>query len=207
MATATKWCFIPARQTTGGRSITMAALRKADVIVTADATPTSNGIALATFSPVSHAMLYDGAGNVIEAVSSGVHVAAASAAWRGSRVAVALRRKGLTDKAADDAVAFAKSAAANDASYDYVGAASLAVLVLLREAGIHPNGGPQFYCSELILRAFKTAGFPIAGNATMGAPGYLLEAKETLSYVGHLMGTRCETFLMVQPIEPGEWRE
>lgn len=198
----TKICVvpIPVSPKTGGRSITAGALRKADIILTADPGSTSVFIRRGMNSDVSHAMLYNGSGSVVEAIGSGVRVVSLATALHEVTLAVVYRRTGLTAEAADRVSTYATDLATRGTSYDRIQAALVGMRILpaARAMGLHPSGGDAYYCSELILRAFLAAGVPIDGNATMGSPGYLLEDHTTLEYVGHLRGTQCETSITVK---------
>ncbi len=55
----------------GGCSIGIAALQPADIIVSTTASPLHEGIRIATRSVVSHAALYAGDGEMIEAIGRG----------------------------------------------------------------------------------------------------------------------------------------
>ena len=56
----------------GGELIAADALEAGDILLTSIATVNSFGIRLGTFSPVSHAVLYLGDGQIAEAVGTGV---------------------------------------------------------------------------------------------------------------------------------------
>lgn len=96
-------------------------LRKADVIVSTTGAAVSGVIRFGTGTDVSHTMLYTGYSWVIEAISEGVVERAWSEASAEATLAIALRRRDMTDALRDSVVNHAKSFAGRP--YDVHGAA------------------------------------------------------------------------------------
>jgi hypothetical protein len=187
----------------------------ADVIVTtAKVDVVSTPIRKGTGGSVSHAILYTGNGNVIEAILPGVTWNTWDKAKGTSTLAIALRNPNLKtqqdrQKVLDAAFSF------EHRPYDYVGAlgsgvntkrgltialAGIALFPLpfiekaktLTLEQISENANEKvadsaFFCSELVSRAFTIAGFPIVnGRASDQTPRHIRYAPG-LQYVGHLL--------------------
>jgi uncharacterized protein YycO len=185
----------------GGVCIDARALQPADIIVATTDAAASRFIRYATFSAVSHALLYAGNGRVIEAVGEGVRDTGLGAAIKEDILAVAYRHKQMTPTAAGTAIQFARKQVGK--KYDYPGAAA---------AGLHNNTGlcvvllgvlgcpaarnvdweqpDRFFCSELVLAAYKAAGLSVVdAPPAHAAPDDIASAASTgiLTYVGHLI--------------------
>lgn len=189
----------------GGLCITYAALKPADIIVS-----TSNGVVSrlirgATNSAVSHVMLYQGWGQVVEAIEEGVVSRPLTLALADATLAVAYRRKGMSEDAVNAVLAFARALATKKVKYDYRGAVGggasanpTACLVTLTAAtGLATrmaapllakvacqqaakgklNDPDKYYCSELVLEAFQKAGVAISGvSPSISVPQQIVDA-------------------------------
>jgi uncharacterized protein YycO len=185
----------------GGMCIGAFALQPADIIVTRASATMSKVIRWGTSSPVSHAMLYVGNDRVVEAIGEGVVERSVFAALDGDNLAVAYRHAGLTGSQAAQIVKFARSKIG--AGYDTLGAASAGMthpvagwtVVAVGGVGLYLvvlAGGrsDRFFCSELVLQAYKQAGVPLTSmSPSKSSPERIVEATATgqLQYVGHLM--------------------
>lgn len=185
----------------GGVCIDQRALQSADIIVATTDAPASRFIRYATFSAVSHALLYAGNGRVIEAVGEGVRDTSLAEAIKEDILAVAYRHKQMTPTAAETILRFARSQVGK--SYDYSGAAAaglhnntglcvalLGVIGCSVARGIRWEQPDRFFCSELVLAAYKAAGlYVVDGNPSNAAPDDIASASSTgiLCYVGHLI--------------------
>lgn len=184
----------------GGMCITTAALEPADVIVTTGDATFSKIIRGATSSQVSHAMLYVGNGMIVEAVTDpGVRRVMLGKALSKATLGVAYRRAGLS--IAKQMAIVASVSRHVGKKYDYSGAAGAGLrsnLVLCVVSGIAAcsaahagalQSSKRFFCSELVLQAFKNAGAPLVGHAPgVSTPQDIVTAygSGTLEYVGHL---------------------
>lgn len=186
----------------GGLCIDQAALKPADIVVSTTDAAVSGVIRFFTGAPISHAMLYAGSGEAIEAVGEGVRRTALNNALAHGRLAVAYRYKGLPDDAASKVVDYADAQARRHAPYDTPGAigagANTNKLVCVVALGIACpavaggalNQKDSFFCSELVLEAFQRAGYPISKIPPGSAgPDRILEAYShgVLTYVGHIL--------------------
>src|SRR3954452_8692795 len=187
---------------TAGRSIGDSALEAADIIVSTTSAGVSRVIRAGTGSAVSHARLYVGGAEVIEAVGEGVLWRSLADALRDGTLAVAYRRKSMTPAAVDPILRFAADQVGK--KYDYGGVATggtassgLAQCVIafgIVGCGLARRGtfssSDKFYCSQLVLEAFKRAHLPLTnGRPQVSNPGQIPEAYSTglLLYVGHLL--------------------
>lgn len=188
----------------GGRSIDIAALGAADIIVSTTNAAISKAIRAATGSQVSHAMIYAGNGVVIEAVAEGVVERPLTQALNGAVLAVAYRLERLNPGQANMVVNFAR--AQNRRKYDVGGIVGQAGYQLDRwflcdvqnvrdceETAARNNlwlqSAAKFFCSELVAAAYQQAGVPLFNRpperispedvAQVAVHGKLL-------YVGHL---------------------
>jgi hypothetical protein len=104
-------------------TISLSALRPADIIVSTTDAAVSAVIRAGSGSSVSHSMLYIGGGAVVEAVDVGVLRRPLADALQGAVLAIALRRRNLTEKQRTDVLAHAIRFAGSSLPYDTVGAA------------------------------------------------------------------------------------
>ena len=192
----------------GGMCISDGALWPADIIVSTTEETVSQGIRWGTSSDVSHAALYAGGGQVIEAVGEGVLVRGLLLSLHGHTLAVAYRVRGMNPVTASKIVQIAKGW--KDRRYDTVGAAAAGSranrggMVCVLAFGILPcaaaRGGmfkssDKFYCSQLVLQAYSRAGASfIDQNPNTSYPQDLVTAYShgKLEYVGHLISTKEE---------------
>lgn len=192
---------IPLTPTTGGgQCIDTRALQPADIIVSTTAAGISWGIRFATSSEVSHAMLYVGNGNIVEAIGDGVVRRTLQMAVNDATLAVAYRRRNVTPGNGASIVRHAEQFIGR--AYDARGAAGAGIAdngVICIAVGIVAcvaaragafNNRDSFYCSELVLEAFRLAGTPILDVApSMSTPQHLVRAHSSgkLQYVGHVV--------------------
>jgi cell wall-associated NlpC family hydrolase len=80
----------------GGQLVDGAALKPGDIILTADNGLKSSGIRLATLSPVSHAAVYLGDSQVVEAVGEGIRRRTVADLVAEEVTVVAFRHPGIT---------------------------------------------------------------------------------------------------------------
>src|SRR5208282_4586837 len=153
----------------GGMCITDLAMAPADIIVSTTSSPVAELIRVDTGSKISHAALYDGMGGVYEAIGTGVTHRSLITALADDTLAVAYRVLRMNPTAAQKILAFAKSVVGK--GYDTFGAAGGGMrsnpMVCVMAFGIIPcvigaMGGfksqDKFYCSQLVLEAYRRAG-------------------------------------------------
>ncbi len=184
----------------GGLCLSPSELKAADIIVSTTGATVSGVVRFGTGSPVSHAMLYVGGGNVVEAVGSGVREVPLKSAFNDASLAVAYRMTDLTMREAEAVIRFAKNNVGR--AYDKAGAVGAglaanspacfllgAVVCAVVRSGTAsvPN---NFYCSELVLAAFASANRPIINqNPSTSVPQDIIRAYSVgrLEYLGHLV--------------------
>ncbi len=200
----------------GGELISGAALEPGDILLTSVATLNSFGIRLGTFSPVSHAVLYLGDGQIAEAVGTGVRARSLDEVITEEQMVVAFRVPGLDAVHVERMRAWAFSQVG--VRYNTVGVVLNAPFVLNRRACELPLipsavsrfcvtgmamvqlGGSRddrFFCSQFVLEAYRQADAPITtADPRWVSPADLLHMREgdvptiaatqPLRYVGHL---------------------
>lgn len=173
-------------------------LRPGDIILTSTATFTSAGIQLLTFAPVSHAAVYVGNGQVVEAVGSGVQVRSLPRLLEEEALALALRYPDLTAQQAQGVRSVALEKVGR--SFNYLGVAAhvpfainrrLCELPLLPAAvrdaclrglgGLHhlATGNRSLFCSQLVLQSYRQAGVPITdADSRLISPADILHMRE-----------------------------
>lgn len=205
--------------TDGGRFVVPADLQPGDILLSADAGIASAGIRLLTTSPVSHAAIYVGDGEVAEALRGGVRLRRMERVLQEETVVAAFRHPALDEERALHLSRFARGQVGK--SYDYLGVVMHAPFALqrrvcelpgvptfLREACLSTlatvqliNGGDdRFFCSQFVLESYRAAGLPI----TRARPHWVspedlmhmragdvssLPVEQPLTYVGHLKFT------------------
>ncbi len=200
----------------GGELVTAGALRPGDIILTAENGMNSVAIRLATLSPVSHAAVYLGDNHISEAVGAGIRRRSVDAMVAEEATVVAFRHPLLNAEHASKINAFA--AKYEGQKYNYVGVMLQAPFTIERRACELPlvpslvrdfcirgiaavqlglGRNDQFFCSQYILEAYRSAGLPLTdADPRLINPGDLLNMREgdvpsikiyqPLQYVGHL---------------------
>lgn len=204
----------------GGQSITGADLRAGDIVLSATNGLNSLGIRVFTLSPVSHAALYLGNDQIIEAVGAGIRTRSTADYMADEATIVAFRHPGVTDTHAE---AMRKFAQLHDGKkYNTAGIVLQAPFTLqrkycelplvpgvVRDACIRGIAAIQlgaarndrFFCSQLVLEAYRAASLPLTNaDSLLVSPADLLHMREgdvpsvqitqALQYVGHLKGDR-----------------
>jgi uncharacterized protein YycO len=169
----------------GGRCIDQRALQSADLIVSTTRAPVSWVIRVGTHSVVSHAALYIGGGQVIEAIGEGVVRRGLMVALADDALAVAYRSPAMNEAIAQTIVNYASSQVG--LSYTKVGAVSSANFVLCRLVGSRPA---SFFCSQLVFESYRRGGLPLSGTPSqcISPKDAVVIAQHQLTYVGHLLG-------------------
>ncbi|HEV3331951.1 MAG TPA: hypothetical protein VG096_13260 [Bryobacteraceae bacterium] len=189
----------------GGRSISSDALQISDIIVSTTNAAVSRVIRAGTLSAVSHAALYIGGDQVVEAIGAGVVMRPIDVALSDDMLAVVYRVPNLTDTQALKVRDFVgmnlgkaySVALAAGAGISYgVRNSKLVNGYLCLNAGIctdadipTPTTSDKFFCSQLVLAAFANAGMPLVNiPPSHVAPADVpdLWMRKALLYVGHL---------------------
>lgn len=180
---------IPLDPGIGGHSIGQKALIAGDILLTTTQSWTAKGIRFVTGSEISHAILYVGNGNVVEAYSKdGVVLRTLAEALSGASLAVAYRVPKATAQQIQSAISFAK----NQVGKEYSGwTAAVAGLLSPGTTDLVPGPSNQtFICSELVLAAYQQTGIAITyGLPERSDAGDIARValKQKLEYVGHLI--------------------
>lgn len=190
--------------------ITVSALRPADIIVSTTSAGVSAVIRAGIGSSVSHSMIYVGGGNVIEAIDRGVVRQPLELSLNQAVLAIALRRRNLTEKQRAEVVKHAAQFMFRP--YDTLGAAGSGTsmgrgsllaafgcgialgLCAVGVVGVADNAKPAnadraFFCSELVARVFELAGAPVLEGSPSFTTPRQIRVANTLLYLGKLVDT------------------
>ena len=204
----------------GGLLVDASALQPGDIILTADNGLKSSGIRLITLSPVSHAAVYmgrlDGVDVVAEAVGEGIRQRTVADLVAEESTIVAFRHPGINATHVDRMNVFMARHVGQ--KYNYLGVMLQAPFAIERRACELPlvpslvrdfclrgvaavqlglGRNDQFFCSQFVLEAYRSAGLPLTdADPRLFSPGDLLHMREgdvpsvrihqALQYVGHL---------------------
>jgi uncharacterized protein YycO len=200
----------------GGKIVDASELQVGDILLTATNGVASLGIRATTLAPVSHAAIYVGNGQVVEAVVKGVQMRSMVKFLDEESTVVAFRHPKITPANATDLKAFAVNQIGK--SYNHVGILLHAPFAIerricelplvpgpIREACLRGIAQIQlgamrdnsFFCSQLVVAAYAAAQTPLVdSDPRFVSPGDLLHMrendvpsltpKERLVYVGHL---------------------
>lgn len=184
----------PLTPTTGGRMIEPQAVEAGDIVVA-----TTNGLRSAviravTSGPVSHVMVSVGNNKVVEALGEGTREIeldhdVLDSAVADATLAVAFRRTSITSSQVNTIVNNVRSAIGD--SYNYWGVIQKLLtehVGVPREVSLPTD---SFYCSQLVLAAFASAGVPLLNQGDISAwPTNIVSFNDfggpLLQYVGHL---------------------
>jgi cell wall-associated NlpC family hydrolase len=200
----------------GGQLISADQLKVGDIILSSDNGVNSLGVRLWTFASVSHASIYIGNSQIIEAVGEGVRLRTVSAMMQDEATIVAIRHPKFTAANSDALNTFAKEQIGK--KYNYAGILLQAPFSLERRVCELPlvpelvrdfcvrgvatiqlglSNNDNFFCSQLVLHAYHKAGLPLTdADPRLFNPADLLhmregdvtsvKIRETLQYLGHL---------------------
>lgn len=200
----------------GGQLVGAAALKAGDIILTSENSLKSASIQLISLSPVSHAAVYLGHGEVVEAVGEGIRKRSISDLLAEEATVVAFRHPEFAAGHLPGLNAFVDKLVGQ--KYNYFGImlqAPFAIERRLCELPLMPSAlrdlcirgiaavqlglgrNDQFFCSQFVLEAYKSAGLPLTdADPRLINPGDLLNMREgdvpsarihrALQYVGHL---------------------
>lgn len=200
----------------GGQMVGAEALRPGDIILSSANGLHSAGIRLITLSPVSHASLYVGNGQIAEAVGEGIRKRTVDQLLAEESSVVAFRHPRVTAEHVVHMERFVQDTVGQ--KYNFVGVLLHAPFSierrlcelpltpsLLRDFCVQGVGaiqlglGPtdRFFCSQFVLEAYRRAGLPLTdADPRFLNPSDLLHMREgdvpsvrthqALQYVGHL---------------------
>ena len=200
----------------GGLAVDAQALKPGDILLSSANGMTSVGIRMLTLSPVSHASLYVGEGQVAEAVGEGIRRRGIADLLAEESTVVAFRHPGLRAEHVARMDAFVQETVGT--RYNFVGVmlqAPFSIERRLCELPLTPSlardfcvqgmGAVQlglgrsdrFFCSQFVLEAYRRAGLPLTeADPRFLSPADLLHMREgdvpsvrslqALVYVGHL---------------------
>ncbi len=184
--------------------ISISSLKPADILLSTGSGAVSNVIRKGTGSRFSHAALYIGNGNIIEAIGTGVVNQSLKSAMSDDTLVVVFRHKTISPSQAATAISYARKQVGK--KYDASGAASSAsgspvviavgfimgpigtVLTTgLSAAGAYNaiNSEGSFYCSELVAHAFAKANCPIGPSKSSITPKAVSNSSK-LTLIGNL---------------------
>ena len=191
-------------------------LQPGDILLTSEPTLISASIRLMTFAPVSHAAVYVGERQVVEAVRSGVRVRNVEEVLAEATVVLVLRYPDLTDEQAALILEYALNK--SGVGFSFLGITlqipftiirrlcelpfvPLAVRdMCIRSMGVLHHlaaSENQLFCSQLVLQAYRHAAVPVtAADPRLISPADILHMRERdvssvrismpLVYVGRL---------------------
>jgi hypothetical protein len=187
-------------------------LAPGDILLSSANGATSLGIRLMTLSPVSHASLYIGDGNVAEAVGEGIRRQPMPLFLDEEATVVAFRHPGLRPEHVEKMRAFVDETVGE--KYNYVGVLLQAPFSierrlceipltpsLVRDVCLQGMGAMQvglgrtdrFFCSQFVLEAYRRAGLPLTqADPRLVSPADLLHMRE-----GDVPSLRSEQVLQV----------
>jgi hypothetical protein len=200
----------------GGQLISAEQLKIGDIILSADNGLNSTAVRLWTLASVSHASIYIGKNQIIEAVGEGIRLRSISALLQDEATIVAIRHPKFTDANIDALKTFANEQVGK--KYNYMGILLQAPFSLERRVCELPlvpelvrdfcvrgvatiqlglSNNDNFFCSQLVLHAYHKAGLPLTdADPRLFNPADLLhmregdvtsvKIRETLQYLGHL---------------------
>ena len=191
-------------------------LQTGDILLSSTQSLVSLGIRAFTLSPVSHAALYVGDGQVVEAVGAGVQQRPLADYLAGESTVAAFRHPDINNAQAQRLQAYARSVVGQ--KYSPMGIVLQAPFTVQRrycELPVVPGfvrdlcvrglgavvmgaaRNDRFFCSQLVLQAYQAAGLPLtSADPRLISPADLLHMREgdvpsvkteqALQYVGHL---------------------
>jgi uncharacterized protein YycO len=200
----------------GGQLISAQQLKVGDIILSSDNGLNSVAVRLWTLASVSHASIYIGNDQIIEAVGEGVRLRTVSALMQDEATIVAIRHPKFTAENSYALNTFANEQVGK--KYNYMGILLQAPFSLERRVCELPlipelvrdfcvrgvatiqlglSNNDNFFCSQLVLHAYHKAGLPLTdADPRLFNPADLLhmregdvtsvKIRETLQYLGHL---------------------
>ena len=177
-------------------------LQTADILLSTGDALASAAIRIHTMSRYSHASLYIGGGQVIEAIGSGVTLQSVPQAVKDDRLVSVYRRLHITPGQANMVVRYARQQIGKD--YDLSGALGSGartaggsmvgiflspIVAIGLAADLYNRANPEaaFFCSELVTLAFENAALPLDIGGASATPEDIRRS-HVLNYVGDLKG-------------------
>lgn len=184
--------------------LSLSALYPADILLSTGGAAASVVIRGATASRYSHAALYLGDGQIVEAIGHGVTRQGIRDAMGDDTLVSVYRRLRMSLEQGQQVVRYARRQVGKD--YDYSGAlgggitspSGIVIGVFLSPivavggiaADLYNRANPEasFYCSELVALAFESAGVSLGSGAASTTPADISRS-HVLNYVGDLKST------------------
>lgn len=185
-------------------------LRPGDILLSTGSATVSGVIRAGTGSRFSHAALYVGNGEIIEAIGEGVVRQSLDRAMRDDTLVCVYRRIQMSDAQAQQVIRYASAQVGKP--YDEAGAAGAgvtsgrgavisvfagALMPVVGSAGVayalgadlmnRWNPERSFFCSELVALAFDRANVPLGSGAASTTPADISSA-HVLNFIGNLKG-------------------
>lgn len=179
-------------------------LQLADILLSTGGAKVSTIIRGATVSRFSHAALYIGEGQIVEAIGSGVTLQSLRDAMSDDTLVSVYRRMRMSAEQAHQVVRYVRQQVGK--LYDYTGVVgagvtspsgfviSLFLSPIVTVGGIaadlynRANPDAAYYCSELVALAFESANVPLGSGAASTTPADISRS-HVLNYVGDLKKT------------------
>jgi Permuted papain-like amidase enzyme, YaeF/YiiX, C92 family len=200
----------------GGQLISTDQLKIGDIILSAENGINSVAVRIWTLASVSHASIYVGNNEIVEAVGEGVRIRNVAKLLEDESTIVAIRHPNVSPANSVALAEFMKSQVGK--KYNYMGIMLQAPFSLERRACELPlvpdlvrdycirgvaaiqlglSDNDNFFCSQLVLEAYNNAGLPLTNaDPRLFNPADLLHMREgdvtsvkirqTLQYLGHL---------------------
>jgi len=183
------------------KSFSIKSLKTGDILLSTGTSGVSQVIKVFTNSKFSHTALYIGAGNVIEAIDKGVVINSLTKAMSNDILVSVYRKNDLTSMEGLYVAENAKRYVGKP--YDVAGAMGagvtssagvIASLFVSPAAGLYglyadaqnrKNPTSAFFCSELVVWAFKRSGVALDSNVSSATPEDIANFK-SLTYLGNL---------------------
>ncbi|CDI02550.1 conserved hypothetical protein [Candidatus Competibacter denitrificans Run_A_D11] len=184
--------------------LTISDLKPADILLSTGEAKASKVIRGGTMSRYSHAALYIGKSQIIEAIGSGVTLQSLEDAMSDDTLVSVYRRLRMSDEQGLQVIRYAKEQIGK--KYDYVGAfgggvtsgpgflIGIFLSPIVIGAGVaadlynRMNPEAAFYCSELVAIAFEKAAVPLGSGAASTTPADISRS-HVLNYIGDLKKT------------------
>jgi len=167
--------------------ISVGQLQKGDIILSTTSDSVSKVVKFATNSKYSHARIYIGNSQVIEAIDPVVKKDLIIDVMKGDLYTVVYRYTGLTEMQKLKIVHYADQQQGKE--YDLSGAVGSSRVGMIASPALTItnliDSESDFYCSELVAFAYKHAGVRLEFFSSATTPKDLAQNKK-LEYIGHL---------------------
>lgn len=167
--------------------ISIGQLQKGDVVLSTTSDPVSKIVKFATDSKYSHARIFIGNGNIVEAIDPKVVTGKLIDVMKGDLYTAVYRYPGLTEMKKLKIIHYANQQL--DKEYDLSGAIGSSRVGMMASPALTItnliDSESDFYCSELVAFSYKHAGVRLGFFSSSTTPKDLAKNKK-LEYIGHL---------------------